>query len=395
MMVRGPEQRPPALRFLLHVVPGLEDLAIEEAAEVMPEARVAGVWKGFDERTSIVEMRASRSERAWMALRLPEDIYLLAGRARGIQRTQQGLHELAAATLTSKYLDTALQTWTSLTGRQPKTFRVVARKSGEHTFRRVDAQQAVEGALRSRLPRSRLVEDDADAEFWLSIIGQIGLLGLRVTSAQRRRTGQAGADPARPVRAATPDQSRLASLPAALKPSVARAMVRLSEPRPEDIVLDPFAGTGTLLFERGVAGPAARLMGSDRDEHAVRALRRNARALHLSVEAQVWDALELPLEDGSVHAVLTNPPFGKRVALPKGDAGQFYRRAVREISRVLRPGGRLVLVTNQFAAMSEAIQRTGGALRLRRRIRVLLRGEPATIFVCMKSAAATLDARPA
>ena len=241
-----------SLRLLVHVVPGLEDMAADEIAGAAPGAELAGVWKHFDERTSLLEYRAAGEPSRWLALGTVEDVFALAVRARSLHTDRSGLHELAAAPLTSKHLDRAMRAYTACRGDTPRTFRVVARKSGTHAYRRLDAQRAVEGALRTRLPKLRLVADDADAEFWLSVIGREALVGLRLSTGRMRGH-------------AHPFQS----LPASLKPTVARAMVRLSLPRATDVVLDPLCGAGTLLIERALAAEYSALYGSDRDPSAV------------------------------------------------------------------------------------------------------------------------------
>jgi 23S rRNA G2445 N2-methylase RlmL len=125
------------------------------------------------------------------------------------------------------------------------------------------------------------------------------------------------------------------------------------------------------------------LLGGDRDGSAVTRARGNVRAAGLTAPIKEWDARELPLEDASVDVILSNPPFGKQVDLPT-EPEPFYRDLVAELSRVLRPRGRLVLVAGQFDAVQAAAKAAG--LRTRRRLGVVLRGERATIFVCEKLA---------
>src|SRR5205085_10680436 len=144
-----------------------------------------------------------------------------------------------------------------------------ARKSGTHTYLRVDAQRAVEGALCTRLPGLRLVADHAEVEFWLSVVAREALVGIRLSTGRMRGH-------------AHPFQSFLASL----KPTVARAMVRLSHPRATDAVLDPLCGAGTLLIERALAVEYSALYGGDRDPSAVARARANARAAGVRIDVQ-------------------------------------------------------------------------------------------------------------
>ena len=67
------------------------------------------------------------------------------------------------------------------------TFRVVARKAGDHAFRRVDMQRAAEHALQDRFPNWRLVEDAAQLEIWVSLVGSELFAGVRLSDATMRQ----------------------------------------------------------------------------------------------------------------------------------------------------------------------------------------------------------------
>ena len=70
----------------------------------------------------------------------------------------------------------------------------------------------------------RLVDDDADVEFWLWVHGSEALIGLRVSDASMRHRVY-----------------KHEHLPASLRPTVAATMALLSQPTAEDRVLDPLA----------------------------------------------------------------------------------------------------------------------------------------------------------
>src|SRR5206468_9533903 len=128
--------------------------------------------------------------------------------------------------------------------------------------------------------------------------------------------------------------------------TMAAAMVRLADLKPDSVVLDPMCGAGTLLAEAALSVKGRRLpdgepwrltlIGGDLDPSHVRATQAN---LHNLAEAQLetWDARDLPLEDHAVDRILCTPPFGKQLSSPE-EIGPLYRAAVRERDRVLRPG---------------------------------------------------------
>jgi 23S rRNA G2445 N2-methylase RlmL len=173
---------------------------------------------------------------------------------------------------------------------------------------------------------------------------------------------------------------KLEHRPASLRPTLAAAMVRLAEVGPRHVVLDPMCGAGTLLAERlAVArqerGASTTVLGGDVDFGAVRAAAVNLRRLGTPLLAR-WDATRLPLPDRCVDRILSNPPFGKQLGEP-GAIAPLYRAALREYARVVRPGGRAVLLTSDAAALRRAAAAAGWQPLRQLAVRVL--GQPATV----------------
>lgn len=93
------------------------------------------------------------------------------------------------------------------------------------------------------------------------------------------------------------------------------------------------AGTDLLLAARAV-GPFGRAIGVDMTESMLRkAETARAEAGLTNVEARQGDALELPVESGSVDFVISNGVLNLAPDKP---------RAYSEVLRVLRPGGRFL-----------------------------------------------------
>jgi demethylmenaquinone methyltransferase/2-methoxy-6-polyprenyl-1,4-benzoquinol methylase len=109
-----------------------------------------------------------------------------------------------------------------------------------------------------------------------------------------------------------------------------------AEVEPGSDALDVCCGTGDLALElRRRIGPDGRVVGCDFSEPMLELARRKSGELGLPVEFGWADALELPYGDASFDAVTIG--FGARnlADLPRGLA---------EMARVLRPGGRLVIL---------------------------------------------------
>jgi demethylmenaquinone methyltransferase / 2-methoxy-6-polyprenyl-1,4-benzoquinol methylase len=100
--------------------------------------------------------------------------------------------------------------------------------------------------------------------------------------------------------------------------------------------LDVCCGTGDLSLElRRQIGPDGRVVGCDFSEPMLELARRKSGDEKLPVEFGWADALELPYGDGSFDAVTIG--FGARNLAD-------LDRGIAEMTRVLRPGGRLVIL---------------------------------------------------
>ncbi|AQT71238.1 MULTISPECIES: class I SAM-dependent methyltransferase [Streptomyces] len=103
--------------------------------------------------------------------------------------------------------------------------------------------------------------------------------------------------------------------------------------RPGDRVLDAGCGTGRALGPlRAAVGPAGTVLGVDLTPQMLAAARRAGRAAEGTL--LLADAARLPLRDGVLDAVFA---AGLVAHLPDPAAN------LRELSRVVRPGGRLAL----------------------------------------------------
>lgn len=135
---------------------------------------------------------------------------------------------------------------------------------------------------------------------------------------------------------------RCGDVPAASHPTIAAALAQLAGVRADDVVWDPFVGSGLELAERGLLGPHARLIGTDIDPHALAIAAANLAAAGLE-RVQLHEADATSHHPAGVTLIITNPPMGRRVQ--RGDVAPLLTTFLAHAGAVLQPGGRLVWIS--------------------------------------------------
>jgi 23S rRNA G2445 N2-methylase RlmL len=343
------------------MIPGLEEVSAEEIAQELG---------GEVKRTApgLVVFRVPQIDRSLLRLRTTEDVFLLAWGTDSLSFRAKDLESIRHWTARDANWEQLLRLHH---GVRPKpsgrpTFRLVTQMTGSHGYRRVDARLALAKGLQGKLPASwRHAEENAAVEVWLTIHEATAVCGLRLSDrSMRHRTYK--------------DEHR----PASLRPTLASAMVWLAGAHHGEVMVDPMCGAGTILAEQLAVRRrgAIRVLGGDRDTAALRTAAANLR--HFGEPDLVcWDAGLLPLPDQSIDCLISNPPFGKQLGEP-GEVALLYRNMVPEFDRVLRGGGRAVLLVADAAALREAVRQV--AWQSLRHLRVRVLGQRATLGVWRK-----------
>ena len=133
---------------------------------------------------------------------------------------------------------------------------------------------------------------------------------------------------------------RRRDVPAASHPTIAAALAASAPLGADDVIWDPFVGSGLELIERARLGPYRRLLGSDLDPRALAAARENLQSAGVDA-AELLEGDALTLAPEGVTLILSNPPFGRRVARD-GSIKALLAGFVAHAGRCLPRGGRLV-----------------------------------------------------
>ncbi len=129
--------------------------------------------------------------------------------------------------------------------------------------------------------------------------------------------------------------------PSAMFPKLSRALVNLSRVREGGVLLDPFAGTGSIPIEASIIG--ARAVAVDQASRMTLGSLANMRGFR-----QEWlgvvraDCFMLPLT--RADAVVTDVPYGRASTTYGVDRERVLDQALSESARVLRLGSRAVIM---------------------------------------------------
>lgn len=150
----------------------------------------------------------------------------------------------------------------------------------------------------------------------------------------------------------TPDPRfayRRRDVPAASHPPLAACLARLAGRLPNEVIWDPFCGSGLELIESALLGGVRSVCGTDLSSEAIAIAQNNfAAAPARSVPATFicGDFRKIAstknFAGGPITLIITNPPMGMRV--PVADLRGLIADLFSVSVSVLEPGGRLVLV---------------------------------------------------
>jgi len=248
-----------------------------------------------------------------------------------------------------------LQKFIPLPNSHHRSFRVMASKEGKLIPLNPQLRRKIENQIRETFHLQHNPQR-ADNEFWI-IIRREGLsfFGLRLRPGEKRERGE-------------------------LSAAVAYLLNAFSQPKPEDVFLDPFAGTGAIAVSRARYFPTQRIIASDNNPQLLNHLKQRLRR-YPNTQIFLADALNMnEIPDSSVDVIVTDPPWGEYQPLPF-PAFDFYQRMLAEFKRVIKENGRIVVLIGR--TQKEDFEKAAESTRLsvREKLNVLIAGRKANIYL--------------
>jgi tRNA (guanine6-N2)-methyltransferase len=190
---------------------------------------------------------------------------------------------------------------------------------------------------------------------------------------------------------------RARNLPGAVNATIAAAMARLTRPRPSDRVANLMCGSGTLLVERLLTGPARLAVGVDRDRGALEACQANLVAAGLADRAALVGgdvADDGWLARGPYDVLLADPPWGTLVGDHAGNP-DLYATLLERAHRAAAPRARLAVLTHEIRLMERCLEQARELWTPEGVTRVYAKGHHPRIYLLRPAGTAPVRSRPA
>ena len=208
-----------------------------------------------------------------------------------------------------------------------KRFRVTSQRFGEHNFTSIDMQK-IAGEVFLEKYKKKVDLENYDLNIRFDLVGKFGYVGLQLTDDSLYKRYQ---KPFNHI--------------AAIKSTIAYAMIVLSDIKKGESILDPMCGSGTIPMEAAsLFKNKVKIIAGDIDERCVQGSIENARLNNLDkyIEFKKIDAVRLEDYISSVDKIITNPPYGVRIE--KRNLKEFYKKFLLSSAKVLDEG-KITLIT--------------------------------------------------
>jgi tRNA (guanine10-N2)-dimethyltransferase len=133
-------------------------------------------------------------------------------------------------------------------------------------------------------------------------------------------------------------------------------MVNLAQPKKDDLVLDPFCGTGGMLVEAGLIG--CRVVGFDAKPRMLRGGLRNLKHYGIKFEGlTIADARYPPLN--KVDCIATDPPYGRSASTLGTKTRLIVEDFLSAVNELLPRGAKICMASPKTIKIGETAQDAG------------------------------------
>jgi tRNA (guanine6-N2)-methyltransferase len=330
------------LKMMFTTNPGVEDVAAEEVKARL-SAEVLEVRSGYGR--VVAEVPGEMLEYVHELRSIHRPVILLAeGEVCSESRCLRDIYEIVRGSGVERFVTP----WTP--------FAVRAERAGEHEYTSLDIARVSGDAVIDAVRSTYGLRPPVDLDY-PSIIVSVDVIGSRATVGI-----DLGGDISWHRRG-----YRVYDHPAALKPTLAYAMLWLSGARDGDVILDPMCGGGTIAIEAALLFENSHIICLDKNPRHIRGAMENAAAAGVAgrIEFIVGDARRLSRYVKEAHVLVSNPPYGIRLGSPR-EVRRLYEEFIAEAVGVVRKS--ITLITTEYEYVRKLIVRSGWNVVHERRV---------------------------
>jgi len=230
------------------------------------------------------------------------------------------------------------------------SFRVVGERVGEHDYTSIDVSRLIGDLV------IRVVEDKAGYRPRVNL--KTPMVIIYVFIKQNRMSLGLSLTGSRSLHRRS---YRVYDHPAAIKPTLAYAMLVLAGSRDKQVIVDPMCGGGTIVIEARYLYEDAEIYCMDINRKYLNQAMMNALSagVYSRIVFKQHDARKLhEFGEGFFDHIVSNPPYGIRY----GDQIQvrsLYKDFIGSSYRALRDGGRLTIITTEYNYVNKLLRERG------------------------------------
>ena len=130
--------------------------------------------------------------------------------------------------------------------------------------------------------------------------------------------------------------------PSGMPSKLARSMVNLARAKKNDLLIDPFCGTGSTLIEATYIG--CRPIGLDAQKKMLFGCKKNLKHYNIAPEGLILaDARKPPIID--IDCVVTDPPYGRCCSTMKSTTKTIVKEVLNAFKPILNKGGKICIAS--------------------------------------------------
>lgn len=169
-----------------------------------------------------------------------------------------------------------------------------------------------------------------------------------------------------------------------LKPDLAQLMIESLQPCKNDLIIDPFAGSGTIPINLAARFPYGKIVVNDSNQELTNSLiTKTKKFKSFTVSSEDVFAFLDSFKVGEVDRIITDPPWGFYEEMSDQKLIAFYEKMLDKFAQILNESGRMVLLIGR-RKLFEKILEQNQKLELISKVNTLVNGKKAGVYLIEK-----------